>query len=131
MAKTYVYDPDKITVQIAGVYVTGLSDNGVVEIEQNEDDVTPTVGVTGEIHYTLNHDKTAKATIPVMSTSPMIPFLRDLAKDNRDFNVTMVDLNDNGINISCDNCRILKTPDYKRNKEAEETPIEIFIPEIK
>lgn len=129
--RTFVYDPDKVTVQIAGTYLTGFSDGGIVSIEQNEDDLTPLVGVEGSVHYTLNYDKTATATIPMMSTSPMIPFLRELARDNQDFNFTMIDLNDNGTTISCDECRIMKTPDYVRNKEAEEVEIEVFIPWIK
>lgn len=131
MGKTYVYDPEKVTIQVGGVYLTGFSDKGKITIEQSEDDVIPKVGVDGSVHYTLNHNKTAKAKLPLMSTSPHIPYIRDLARDNREFNFTMVDMNDNGMNISCDQCRIIKTPDYKREKEAEEVEFEIFIPFFK
>lgn len=131
MGKTYVYDPEKVIISLGGVYLTGFSDGGKITVEQNEDDIIPKVGVDGSVHYTINHDKTAKAKIPLMSTSPMVPYIRDLARDNRDFNFTMVDMNDNGINISCDECRIIKTPDYSRQKEAEEVEFEVFIPFFK
>lgn len=132
MAKqTYVYDPEKVVVQVAGVYLTGFSDGGKIVIEQNEDDILPKVGVDGSVHYSINHNKTALAKIPLMSTSPHVPFIRDLARDNREFTFTMVDMNDNGMNLSCDQCRIIKTPDYSRQKEAEEVNFEIFIPFMK
>lgn len=130
MAKTYTYDPEKITIQIDGVYLTGYSDGGVVKIEATEESVKPLVGAEGSIHYSINHNKTGTATVPMMSTSPMMPFLRELASTTKKFNFTMVDMNDNGINISCDDCMIIKIPDYVRNKEAEEVSVEIFIPEI-
>lgn len=129
--RTFVYDPEKVILQMGGVYLTGFSDGGKVVIEQNEDDVLPKVGVDGSVHYSINHNKTALAKIPLMSTSPLIPYIRGLTKDNEEFNFTMVDMNDNGENISCDECRIIKTPDYSRQKEAEEVEFEVFIPFLK
>ena len=126
--RTYTYDPDKVIIQIDGVYLTGFSDDAKITVEKNEDNVIPKVGVDGSVHYSLNHDETAKAKLPLMSTSPQINLFSDLAANKRDFNFTMVDMNDNGRNISCDECRVLKAPDYSRKKEAEGVEIEIFIP---
>ena len=128
MKQTHVYDPEKVIIKVDNVFITGFSEGGKVTVEQNEDDLIPKVGVDGSVHYTINHDKTAVAKIPLMSTSPHVPYIRSLAKDNRPFNFTMVDMNDNGENISSDDCRIIKTPDYVRQKEAEEVEFEIFIP---
>ena len=66
-----------------------------------------------------------------MSTSPCVPAVRDLARNNQEFDFTLVDMNDNGQNIASSNCRIMKTPDYVRAKEAEEVEFEIFIPYFK
>lgn len=131
MKRTYTYDPELVIIKLDNVYLTGFSDGGKISIEQNEDDVIPKVGVDGSVHYTINHDKTAKATIPLMSTSPMVPYIRDLANGNREFTFTMVDMNDNGIQVACDQCRIIKTPNYERQKEAEEVEFEVFIPFLK
>lgn len=125
---TYTYDPEKVIVQIDGVYLTGFSDEAKITVEKNEDNTIPKVGVDGSVHYTINHDETAKAKLPLMSTSPHINFIMDLAASQKDFNFTMVDMNDNGRNISCDECRIIKTPDYSRKKEAEGIEFEVFIP---
>lgn len=131
MAKTYVYDPEKIMLQINNIYLTGFAEDGKFVLEQNEDDVLPKVGVDGLVHYAINYDKTAILRIQLMSTSPQIPYLRQLARNNQEFNVTMVDLNENGENFSSDDCRIIKTPDYTRQKENENVEIEIFVPYLK
>lgn len=128
---TYVYDPEKVVVQMGNVYLTGFSEDGKVTVEQNEDDIIPKVGVDGIVNYTINHDKTAKAKVKLMSTSPCVPAVRDLARNNQEFDFTLVDMNDNGQNIASSNCRIMKTPDYVRAKEAEEVEFEIFIPYFK
>lgn len=126
--RTYTYDPDKVIIQLNGVYLTGFSDDAKITVEKNEDNVIPKVGVDGSVHYTLNHDETAKAKLPLMSTSPQIPYITELADNMVEFNFTMVDMNDNGRNISCDGCRIIKSPDYSRKKEAEGVEFEVFIP---
>lgn len=129
MAKeVYTYDPEKVVVQIDGTYLTGFADDSKIVIEQNEDDIFYKAGVDGNISYTINYDKSAKAKIPLMSTSPMIPFIRELSINNREFNFTMVDMNENGKNVSCDKCRIVKKPTYERKKEAEGIEFEVFIP---
>lgn len=125
---TYTYDPEKIQVRLGSVFLTGFSDTGKISIEKNEDDILPKVGVDGSVHYAINHDGTATATIPLMSTSPSLSYIRQLAKDNGEFTFTMTDLNDNGINVSSEGCRIIKEPDYIRNKETEEVELQIFIP---
>lgn len=126
--KTYTYDPDKVIIQLNGVYLTGFSDDAKITVEKNADNVIPKVGVDGSVHYTLNHDETAKAKLPLMSTSPQIPYIAELADNKVEFNFTMVDMNDNGRNFSCDECRIIKSPDYSRKKEAEGVEFEVFIP---
>ncbi len=129
--RTFVYDPEKVVVTVAGIFLTGYSEDSKVEIEQNEDDVIPKVGVDGIVNYTINHDKTAKAKISLMSTSPCIPSMRALAKNNEEFDFSMVDMNDNGENIASSNCRIMKPPKLSKHKEAEGVDFEIFIPYFK
>lgn len=122
------YDPKLCTVSVAGTYLRGFSDGGKVTIEKNEDNTTYLTGVDGDVNYSINNDNTATATLPLVSSSPDLAFLRQLAVDREEFNFTMVDMNENGINISVDSCRIIKTPDYSRMKEQEEVEIEILIP---
>lgn len=131
MKRTYTYDPEKVLVQVGGIYLTGFSEDSKISVEQNEDDVIPKVGVDGKVHYSINHDKTARVTIALMSTSPHVTVIRELARNNQEFNFTMTDLNDNGENISSDECRIIKTPNYVRGKEADEVEFEVFVPYLK
>lgn len=122
------YDPAEVLVQVNGTYITGFSEKSMIKIEKNEDNVTPYVGVRGEVNYAYSYDETGKATITLASTSPHLPFIRSLANRHTEFNFTMTDLNKNGENISCDDCRIIKTPSYSREKEVEDVEFEIFIP---
>lgn len=122
------YDPKLCTIEVGGNFLRGFSDGGKVTIEKNEDNTTYLAGVDGGVNYSINNDNTATATIPLVSSSPDLAFLRQLAVNREEFNFTMVDMNENGINISVDGCRIIKTPDYSRMKEQEEVEIEILIP---
>ncbi len=124
----HVYDPALLSVRADNQYLTGYSDSGKYTAEMNEDNTLPHVGVDGEVSYAINNDRTGTLTVTFASTSPSLPYIRTLAREKRDFNVTVVDMNENGMNISSDNCRIIKEPEYKRGKEVEEVEVEIFVP---
>ncbi|MDY3947521.1 MAG: hypothetical protein SOZ40_06040 [Ezakiella sp.] len=125
---TRVYDPEKVYIQIDGIYITGFSENSKLTIEKSEDNLLPKVGVEGTVSYAVNHNVTAKAKISLMSTSASIPLIRELGESRKFFNLTIVDMNTNGKNVSCDDCVVIKTPNIERNKEVEEEEFEIFIP---
>lgn len=131
MVRTYTYDPEKVVIALGNVYLTGFGDDGKVEVEKNEDDVTTKVGLDGHVSYTENHDRTAKAKITLMSTSPCIPYIRSLAKNKEEFDFSLIDMNENGENVASSNCRILKKPNITHKKEVEGLEFEVFIPEWK
>lgn len=126
--KTHSYDPDKVIITVNGVYLTGFSDKGKVEVERNEDSVFPKVGSDGGVHYAKNKNITGKVKAPLMSTSPSVAYLRNLDRLEEEFTLTVVDLNDVGENIASDGCRILKLPKYSAMKEVEDVEVEFFIP---
>ena len=129
--QTYTYDPEKVIVSLGKMFLTGFSEDSKVEIEKNEDDTTVKVGLDGHVSYTNNHDRTAKAKITLMSTSPCIPYIRELAYNQSEFPFSFIDMNDNGANLACDRCRIIKKPNIVTKKEAEGVEFEVFIPEWK
>lgn len=129
MDKTvHVYDPALLSTRVDGQYLTGYSDSGKFTAEMNEDNTMPYVGVDGNVSYAINNDKTGTMTITLASTSPSLPFIRALVREKRDFNTTVVDMNENGMNFSSDQCRIIKEPEYKRGKEVEEVEVQIYVP---
>lgn len=123
-----VYDPEKVQIQVGGVYITGFSEDSKITIEKTEDNFLPKVGVEGTVSFAVNYNATAKAKISLMNTSPSIEHIRNLAKNRQLFNFTIVDTNTVGENKSCDGCVILKTPPIARNKEVDREEFEIFIP---
>lgn len=126
--KTHTYDPEKVVVTINGVYITGFSDKGKIEIERNEDSRGVKVGVDGGNHYSINNNISGKAKLMIMSTSPSINYIRELERTQTQFTFSMTDLNDVSQNIACDDCIILKRPKTSAMKEVEEQEIEIYIP---
>jgi len=126
--KVYSYDPALITLQLAGVFLTGYAEDSKVEIEQNEDDIIPKAGVDGDQTFTTNNNKSATITVTLNSASPMVNFVTDLARAHQPFPIVISDMNDNGRSFGTDDCAILKTPNYIRHKEAEEVKFEIYVP---
>lgn len=126
--RTHSYDPEKVVITVNGVYLTGFSDKGKVEVERNEDSHFPKVGVDGGVHYAENNNITGKAKVTLMSTSPSVSFLRNMDRLKEEFTLTITDLNDVSENIASDGCRILKLPKYSAMKDVEEVEVEFFIP---
>lgn len=125
---TQTYDPEKVVITINGVFITGFSDKGKVEVERNEDSRGVKVGVDGGNHYSINNNISGKAKLMIMSTSPSLNYIRELERTQTQFTFSMTDLNDVSQNIACDDCIILKRPKTSAMKEVEEQEIEIYIP---
>lgn len=123
-----VYDPEKVQLQLDGVYITGYSEESKIQVEKNQDNFLTAVGVDGNVSVAVNYDATAKMSIKLVSTSASIMHIRQLAENRRLFNMTLTDLNENGQNKSCDGCFIIKTPALMRNKKVENVDLDIFIP---
>lgn len=126
--QTHTYDPEKVVVTINGVYITGFSDKGKIEIERNEDSRGVKVGVDGGVHYSINNNISGKAKLTIMTTSPSLNYMRELERTQTEFTLSIADMNDVSQNVACDNCVILKRPKTAVDKEVEEQEIEIFIP---
>ena len=129
--KPYVYDPEAVTVPLGDMFLTGYAEDSKIELEKNEDDTIAKVGVGGDVTYTNNHDRTGKAKISLMNSSPCLPRIYEIAAGFESFSFAIIDMNDNGQNIACDDCRIIKRPTKPVKKEAETVEFEVFIPEWK
>ena len=125
----HTYDPDKVSVIINGVVITGFDSAGVFTYARTGDITTPTVGVQGETAYVENRDETGTLTITLMNSSPHLSMLRRLATQRKMISVVVNDANDfDPLSISGNNCRITKVPDIGRTKDLGSAQITIFIP---
>lgn len=126
-----IYDPKKITVTIANKIITGFASDGVVTVTKNEDSVTPSVGVQGDVAYSENANESGNVAITLMGTSSSLSYIRGLVEKRKLVNLNIADANEaDKIHINEDNCRILKMPDISRNKEQATATINIFVPEL-
>ena len=99
MSKTKTFNPKLVTVMYGGMVITGFAEGSMVKCEKNEDNVTPHVGVLGEVSRAINADNTGKITISLAGTSPFIGILARKAAANVIEPISVVDMNDNGVNV--------------------------------
>ncbi len=80
------YSPKKMRGAWLGIPFLGYMDSSFIEIEFEEDAVTPHVGGDGTVTYILNASQLAKATITIVQGSPTNQLLSAKTPDpSRDF----------------------------------------------
>jgi len=123
-----VYDPLKVNVVIAGVYVTGFSEGSMVECARNEDRITPYMGVKGEWAAALNMNNSGTITITLQQGSPMNDILQRLSNRLDNFPIMVIDTNIGGaFKAGGNNSIILTEPSVARNAELTDRVWTIFV----
>ena len=124
---TTVYDPKKVTVIYDGMVITGFADDSMIEAEKNEDNIMPHVGVLGEVSVAINADNTGTVTLSLASTSPFIKILAEKARANTVAPLSIVDMNENGVNVGGTEAMIIKSPNVTIGKEVESQEVQFFV----
>ena len=124
---TTVYDPKKVTVIYDGMVITGFADDSMIEAEKNEDNIMPHVGVLGEVSVAINADNTGTVTLSLASTSPFIKILAEKARANTVAPLSIVDMNENGVNVGGTEAVIIKAPNVTIGKEVESQEVQFFV----
>ena len=122
-----VYDPKKVTVIYDGMVITGFADDSMIEAEKNEDNITPHVGVLGEVSIAINADNTGTVTISLANTSPFIKILAEKARANTIAPLSIIDMNENGVNVGGTEAVIIKPPNVTIGKEVESQEVQFFV----
>ncbi len=123
------YNPRKVNLILNGKVITGFASDGVITISRNEDIVTTTVGVKGDVAYSENANESGNIAFTLMETSSSLPYVRELALKRKAIQVTITDANDAGaVQVAEEDCRILKPPDANRAKEVGGPQVNIFVP---
>jgi len=124
---TTVYDPKKVTVIYDGMVITGFADDSMIEAEKNEDNITPHVGVLGEVSIAINADNTGTVTMSLANTSPFIKILAEKARANTIAPLSIIDMNKNGVNVGGTEAVIIKPPNVTIGKEVESQEVQFFV----
>lgn len=127
---TTTYDFKKVSVIIDGVFITGFMDGEVIQVEKNEDDVTPHVGAGGDVTYAESADQTGTITITLKQTSSSLPFLQQLRKSKRIFPIQIVDSNTNAYRVGGSEARILKMPNRSWGNEVQGVEVQIHVADL-
>lgn len=124
-----LYDPADVTVIWGGMVLTGMSEDGGVDVTANEDAVIPKTGIQGDTAYSINNNRSGNVKVTLFNTSASLTQLREDAQNRVAKPLTVRNANqDGGYIVSCDDCRILKVPDTKNGKEAEGTEVNFYVP---
>lgn len=128
MATTY--DFKKVSVIVDGAFVVGFMDGEPIQVEKNEDDVTPHVGADGEVTYAESADQTGTITLTLKQTSASLPFLQQLRKSKKIFPIQIVDNNTNTYRTGGSEARIVKMPSRSWGTEVQGVEVEIHVADL-
>ena len=115
-----VFDPEKISLIVAGAKVTGYADGSKVSAEHNKDAVTPTTGIQGDTVYALNADRSGTIKFTLFGSSASLVRLRRLAQDRAQVAVTLRNANDDG--------GFLKVPKFEGGDDSGSIEVSIYVP---
>jgi hypothetical protein len=70
MAGFHIYDPNEVTVVVAGVPIEGgFADGTFIEIVQESDDFVDSIGADGDVTRSKTNDRRATITLTLMQSS--------------------------------------------------------------
>lgn len=121
---TRIYDPNEISVSLAGVPLSGFADGEFISIAMESDAFSDVVGTDGEVSRSKSNDRRATITISLMQTSPSNDRLSalhnlDLAANNGAGVGAFLVRDRNGTSVfEADECWIMKAPDVSFDRTA-------------
>lgn len=127
---TTTYDFKKVSVIVDGAFIVGFMDGEPIQVEKNEDDITPHVGAGGDVTYAESADQTGTITITLKQTSSSLPFLQQLRKSKRIFPIQIVDSNTNAYRVGGSEARIVKMPSRSWGAEVQGVEVQIHVADL-
>ena len=127
---TTTYDFKKVSVIVDGAFIVGFMDGEPIQVEKNEDDITPHVGAGGEVTYAESADQTGTITLTLKQTSASLPFLQQLRKSKKIFPIQIVDSNTNAYRAGGSEARIVKMPSRSWGTEVQGVEVQIHVADL-
>jgi len=124
------YDPKKVSISVGGKAQTGLAES-FINVAKNSDNVTPKVGVKGDVAVAINADQSGVVTVTYLHTSASLPQIIKWANANKKLALAIKDANADGkMIINTNSAYIQKTPDMTRGKEVGEVAVAFLVPNV-
>lgn len=127
---TTTYDFKKVSVIVDGTFIVGFMDGEPIQVEKNEDDITPHVGAGGDVTYAESADQTGTITLTLKQTSASLPFLQQLRKSKKIFPIQIIDSNNGTYRAGGSEARIVKMPSRSWGAEVQGVEVQIHVADL-
>lgn len=127
----YKYHPDKVNVLVsyagANKSVYGLSQDGFVTVEFDDDKITKTIGVSGEGLYNISASKAGSITLTFLQGSPWLDMFKQKSASEETFYIEVNDSNEYSSKgkFICEKAMVRQTPVYSYGAEASDVEVVI------
>lgn len=111
------YDPLNVNIIIGNTILTGFAEGTMVTLARNSNRVNPYVGVKGETALAYNNDNSGTISITLQQQSPSNALLGRLARSKSVFDISVIDINNNGFRAGGSEAVIQVEPDTTRGAE--------------
>lgn len=127
-----IFDATQVSAVWGGMVVTGYADDNAIDVQYNEDHVTPKTGLMGDTVYSVNGNRSGTVKLSLFATSASLRQLRNDAQNSARRSLVLRNAGlDGGFLVAAEDCMILKTPGLIVAKEAGNVEVSIYIPRLK
>ncbi|UHA71934.1 DUF3277 family protein [Paenibacillus sp. 481] len=121
------YDAKKVTVTVDGTFITGFGENTFVNCEKEEEQTVTHVGARGDVSLAYKNNPLGTVKLTLMSTSPQLKYLQQLAIEKKVFEIWVNTENDPAERIGGTKAVIKKVPAAAYGAELEDREFEITV----
>ncbi|MCG7409043.1 DUF3277 domain-containing protein [Paenibacillus sp. ACRRX] len=120
-----IYDAKNVSVIVNGNYITGFGENTFVSCEKDEEMSVAHVGAHGEVAIAHKNNPLGTIKLTLMSTSPQLTLLHQLAREKKIFDIWVVSHNEPRERIGSEQAIMKKLPAAAYGSELEDREFEI------
>ncbi|MED4977222.1 DUF3277 domain-containing protein [Weizmannia sp. FSL K6-0777] len=122
------YDPNLVTVTVAGRFITGFAEGTMVECEKDEDKFSTKVSAKGEVSLVVKNNPLGTITLTLAQDSPSLAYIIQMAKATTPFPV-WVSYKNGPISEKAGGTKavIKKSPKKTFSDDIEERSVEIQV----
>lgn len=125
------YNPKAVQLIVGGRVITGYAEGTFLNATKLEDNLVEHIGSQGEVAFSVNGNNAGEVTCTLMSMSPSIRYLNELANSTQIVDCYIVDSNENGGRYGGSEAVVRKSADREWSNEITTVEFTIFVADYK